>query len=230
METSLLRNLSVTMTTGAGRNTDKSSMTNEERFRLPDDKTLNDLYALQVLDQDKDKVPFKSLISPVDGAKGRNVIIFVRHFFCGHCQDYIRAMVNEPSLSPDNLSKLNPPTTLSIIGCGDPALIPDYIKQTGCPYKMYADPSRATYDKLGFVVTLAMGEEKPKYIPRSTFATVLDSLRITLASGTKALSGGKFNQNGGEMIWVDGELQYCRKMSNTTDHLEVEDLVMELTE
>lgn len=137
-------------------------------------------------------------------------------------------MIKDQNLNPDNLSKMSPPTTLSIIGCGDPGLILEYIKQTGCPYAIYADPTRATYDKLGFVVTLAMGDERPNYIPRSTIATVLDSLRITLAAGTKALSGGKFSQNGGEMIWVDGELQYCRKMSNTTDHLEVEDLSKEL--
>ena len=114
-------------------------------------------------------------------------------------------------------------TNLTIIGCGDPSCIPDYITRTGCPYDIYADPDRKLYDHLGMVSSLEMGT-KPNYIQTSVFSGVTSSMLNIIKSGPKGLRGGKFSQNGGEWLFEGGELKWCRKMQNSRDHTEVEQL------
>ena len=103
-------------------------------------------------------------------------------------------------------------------------MISTYAKDTGCLFPIYVDPTRATYDTLGFVTNVQAGESKPKYLVQSTVANVFTSIMSGLMSGSKALSGGKMSQDGGEYVWVDGKLVYSHIMQNSSDHLEIEDL------
>lgn len=41
---------------------------------------------------------------------------------------------------------------------------------------------------------------------------------------TLTTSSGKKSQNGGELIWIDGEIKWARRMQSTRDHIEIEDL------
>ena len=41
---------------------------------------------------------------------------------------------------------------------------------------------------------------------------------------TLTTSSGKKSQNGGELIWTDGEIKWARRMQSTRDHIEIEDL------
>ena len=47
---------------------------------------------------------------------------------------------------------------------------------------------------------------------------------------TLLTDSGKKSQNGGELIWVDGEIKWARRMQNTRDHVEVEELERVLDE
>lgn len=141
-----------------------------------------------------------------------------------NCMEYVRALTR--SLSPDVLSHMSPPTKLIIIGCGEPSAIQRYTIDVPCPYEVYADPTRATYDKLAFVVSLSGGNGKPEYITRGFVAGLKESMGAMLAAGLRG--GGKFSQNGGELIWVDGSLRFLHRMVDTTGHLEVKDLETEL--
>ena len=193
-------------------------------MRILSEEELQDLYSFSVLNKDKQEVPFKTLVSSEGDKHRRNIVILIRHFFCGNCEEYVRALSASEDLSPERLGEANPSTNLSIIGCGDPALIADYMKRTNCRYEIYTDPKRKIYDKLGCVINIGMGDQKPKYIAHSYTSIIMNSLWTNLSAGSKALSGGKASQNGGEFIWIDGKLEYARRMANTVDHLEVDEL------
>ncbi|KAK4984236.1 hypothetical protein LTR50_006732 [Elasticomyces elasticus] len=176
---------------------------------------------LPVLDADGRPKPFKSLYT--DSKNERHLIVFIRHFFCGHCQEYVRALAE--FLPPSTLSSLAPPAKLTVIGHGDPSLIPTYIAQTSCPFAVYADPTRKLYDAQGMTSNLGMGDKDPDYIRRGFLKVLTTSFWGELMAGRKALSGGNWSQNGGEEI-LDGEgkLVWGRKMLNTRDHAEIKEL------
>lgn len=136
------------------------------------------------------------------------------------CQEYVRALSAE--MSPPGLYLKNPPTTLTIIGCGDSSLIREYIDKTGCKYDVYTDPTRAIYLALGMVSNLSLGERKPDYIKKNFAGSVVGGIMEILTN--PMASPGKKSQNGGEWIFVDGVLRWCRRMRNTRDHTEVEEL------
>jgi len=52
---------------------------------------------------------------------------------------------------------------------------------------------------------------------------LLRSMNLTVRTGK--VNAGVISQNGGEMIFVDGELQYMHRMRNTADHTEITDLL-----
>ncbi|PNS14553.1 hypothetical protein CAC42_2610 [Sphaceloma murrayae] len=193
------------------------TMTPEEQSALPSEKSIEKLLSLDVKAEDGSSVNFKSLVN--DPSHPRVLVVFVRHFFCGFCEEYVRALMKD--VPPATLSAATPPTKLVLIGCGDSTLISDYKKRTGCAYDMYADSSRATYDSLGFAVTLANnGRKQPEYSDRSFGSVVVSSFMANLTAGvTKLFSGGKTNQNGGELVWEGGELKFIHRMAGTTDHM-----------
>ncbi|KAF2223414.1 hypothetical protein BDZ85DRAFT_318668 [Elsinoe ampelina] len=203
----------------------KGEMTPEQQIELPSEKNLEKLKGLEVKGEDGKAVSFKSLIE--DASHPRVLTIFIRHFFCGFCEEYLKALYKD--FSPPALSALNPPTKLIVIGCGDPSLIVDYKKRNNCPYEIYADPKRVTYDTLGFAVTLATGHKNIAYSDRSFASVVVSSFLTNLTAGpTKLFSGGKTAQNGGELIWVNGELKFIHRMATTTGHLGVPELKAKL--
>jgi hypothetical protein len=91
---------------------------------------------------------------------------------------------------------------------------------------MYTDPTRVTYDTLGMTCNLALGK-KPDYIENSFMGTLIGTAN-TLA--TLFTDSGKKSQNGGEFIFVDGNIQWARRMQSTRDHIEVDELIQVLEE
>ncbi|KAL9068860.1 MAG: hypothetical protein Q9161_005947 [Pseudevernia consocians] len=193
---------------------------------------------LPVLDKDRKKYTFKSLYADNENGPRRVLIIFIRHFFCGvctrnhylglavtgtdnhpqNCQEYLRTFAS--SITPESLSALSPPTEILVIGCGQPHLIPMYIEATGCPYPIYADPTRRLYHLLRMTSTLNPGKT-PEYMQRSFLSMAVKSFLQELKSGRNMLSGGDFRQVGGEFLFQNGKVTWCRRMRNTRDHAEV---------
>lgn len=137
----------------------------------------------------------------------------------------MRALAKE--LPPERLAQLTPPTSIKIIGCGDPVLIQNYIKMTDCPYEIYADPTRSLYKTLGFSVNLIANERVPTYVSRWSPPSLFKNIMISLGLAARSMTtnAGKTSQNGGELVWVDGVLEYTHRMKNTNDHLEIEQLM-----
>lgn len=135
-----------------------------------------------------------------------------------NCQEYLRTFVS--SITPNSLSALSPPTEVVVIGCGQPHLIPMYAQETGCPFPIYADPTRKLYHLLGMTSSLNPGKT-PEYMQRSFMSMAVRSFILELKSGRNMLSGGDFRQVGGEFLFQNGKVTWCRRMRNTRDHAEV---------
>ncbi|KAK0626896.1 AhpC/TSA antioxidant enzyme-domain-containing protein, partial [Immersiella caudata] len=172
---------------------------------LPSAATLARIGNFLVLDRDGKSHAFKTLYTGKHVAR-RVLIIFVRHFFCGNCQEYLRSVSS--SISPDSLLRLPISTFIAVVGCGDPGLIDMYAAETGCPFPIYADPTRKLYEELGMMRTLAMGT-RPAYTKqhlfKSSIASVVQGLK-QIKSGL-ATKGGDARQIGGEFLFEPLDLQ-----------------------
>jgi hypothetical protein len=132
-------------------------------------------------------------------------------------------------------SSLPPSTTITIIGCGAPDLIPNYMGATSSAYRMYSDPKVRLYTALGMQKKWSMGNRAPNYIRNNMLGGALKSIvqGFTWKGGRAALKAGPQSQNGGEFWFVKGEedgpmgkwkLEWCHRMRNTRDHTETADL------
>ncbi|CAL5872761.1 uncharacterized protein PFLUO_LOCUS7028 [Penicillium psychrofluorescens] len=195
---------------------------------LPSPDSCQKVENYTILDRKGDAHPFKSLYDGPDSAS-RVLVIFVRHFFCGICQEFLTALSS--SIRPEDLKRLPASTSISIVGCGDPGLIDFYATETGCPFPIFADPTRKLYDDLGMVNTLSLGT-RPDYLRKSILRNVVDSIgqalkHIPSGLGTK---GGDSRQVGGEFLFEPSDkgegkqVTWCYRMKTTRDHTEISEL------
>ena len=116
------------------------------------------------------------------------------------------------------------PTSIIVIGCGSPVMIPFYKQTTGCPFPIFAEPSRKLYKSLGMALTLDMvGSKRPEYMKDIDFKTwqVGQLKQIGKQKGTKRFKGGHLLQVGGEFLFQDGQVVWCHRMKNMRGHAEV---------
>lgn len=139
-----------------------------------------------------------------------------------NCQEYLRTLCS--SITPDMLLTLPTPTFITVIGCGTPELIDMYIETTGCPFPVYADPTRKLYEILGMTRTLDLGKKSPEYMQSSVFSAVAHSIVQVVKNGNNALKGGNLKQVGGEFLFEGGQPIWCHRMRNTRDHAEMPEL------
>ncbi|KAI9636024.1 uncharacterized protein MKK02DRAFT_25784 [Dioszegia hungarica] len=103
--------------------------------------------ALFASNRAKPYVPPTSDPSAVDPTRPppRTVLFFIRHFWCGQCQDYMFASVSQ--LDPEVLAKDN--IRVVIISNGSWKLIKAYRKLTKCSFPVYVDGPRKLYGLMG---------------------------------------------------------------------------------
>lgn len=166
---------------------------------LPSQSTIDKIGDYIVLDRHGRTHPFKSLYTGKNVAR-RVLVVFIRHFFCGNCQEYLRSL--SEAITPDALLRLPISTFIAVVGCGDPHLIDDYATETGCPFPIYTDPTRRLYEELGMCRTLAMGP-KPAYVRRSFAHTIATGVTQGLRNVKKGLAfkSGDQKQVGGEFLF-----------------------------
>ena len=68
--------------------------------------------------------------------------------------------------------------------------------------------------------TLNLGKT-PDYMQRSMFSVAFRSFIQELKSGRNMLSGGDYRQVGGEFVFQNDKVTWCRRMRNTRDHAEI---------
>ncbi|XP_014447625.1 peroxiredoxin-like 2C isoform X3 [Tupaia chinensis] len=100
---------------------------------------------LPVLDASGNPVPFGALFR-----ERRAVVVFVRHFLCYVCKEYVEDLAKIPK---SFLQEAN--VTLIVIGQSSYHHIEPFCKLTGYSHEIYVDPKREIYKTLG----LKRGEE-----------------------------------------------------------------------
>lgn len=201
-----------------------TTVTDETYRELPSAETLREAGHLRVKNEGGIEVDFNTLYT-VSNAQKRQFIIFIRHFFCGACEEYIKAISR--TLTPEKIAAAS--TSISIIGCGGSDLIADYRKRNDISFPVYADLSLELFDKLGMPKSSAPISEgwnakQPDYHSRSFFDIVWRSTYNALSSGPKAIRGGPPGQNGGALLFESGELKICHRMRTTSDYLQIGEL------
>lgn len=188
---------------------------------LPSQATINQAFETPIYATNGTAVPFGSLFTDNTPGQERILVIFIRHFFCGNCQEYVRRLSSidspfHPSHKPPLSSTTSSTTThfskpaarslprVVIIGPGLPTLIPTYVNITACSFPVYSDPSTALYDLLGMHRTFSLGHKAPIYIQHSLITgAVKSAVQIVKRVGNgDALRGGYWNVNGGEFLFV----------------------------
>ncbi|KAK8120729.1 hypothetical protein PG999_004849 [Apiospora kogelbergensis] len=190
---------------------------------LPTQATLKKLENHTVLDASRKSHTFKSLYSGPNVAR-RVLLIFVRHFFCGNCQEYLRML--SAAITPEALLALPVPTFIAVIGCGAPELINSYISETNCPYPVYADPTKLLYNELGMVRTLAMGS-RPAYMQNKSVAQTVMSGIVQGLKQVKSglvLKMGDQRQVGGEFLFEPASLSLDSPIPTPSDEEKTIDL------
>ncbi|WQF88833.1 Putative peroxiredoxin-like 2A/B/C, Thioredoxin-like superfamily [Colletotrichum destructivum] len=171
---------------------------------LPTPQILKKIEKYVVLDRHGKSHTFKSLYSGRNAAR-RVLIIFIRHFFCGNCQEFLRSL--SESVTPDALLGLPMSTFIAVVGCGNPGLIDMYLQETGCPFPVYTDPTRRLFAKLGMTRTLALGT-RPAYMRKSMIKSAAESVfqGLKQVKAGLATKSGDHRQVGGEFLFEPVEL------------------------
>ncbi|KAF4304353.1 hypothetical protein GTA08_BOTSDO07493 [Botryosphaeria dothidea] len=191
----------------------------------PSKKTLEEAGEIDIYDAEGNAKPFKSFFNGDMAIGQRQLVLFVRHFYCGACQAYLQALTQ--SIDPQTYFTMPIPTNIIIIGCGAPSMIPAYKAYTGCPFPIFADPSRALYRALGMSVSFDIGSKRPDYMrdiaPPAWLAGQIKQVgQQTRRQGVRgAMKSGNWLQIGGDFLFEDGEVVWCHRMKNYRDHTEV---------
>ena len=194
----------------------------------PDRATLAAVQEIPVYDAEGIGRPFRSLHDPKQAVHQRQLMVFVRHFYCGACQAYLKALTE--GISRQDYFSIPIPTSIIVIGCGQPDLIPHYKAFTGCPYPMFADPSRLLFKRLGMNLSLNIGRERPEYMKDISPHAWLKGQATTIRKSLKdpdgirrkdIFRGGNPMQIGGEFLFNEGEVVWCHRMRHYRNHAEV---------
>ncbi|WVW83667.1 hypothetical protein I302_105688 [Kwoniella bestiolae CBS 10118] len=189
--------------------------------RAPTQKMLFEASLLEVIDERGKKVRFGDLVR-----NRRTIVIFIRHWYCPLCAQYMNSILAEVSL--DALEEAN--VDLIIIGNGSDKMLDGYRnKSFRCPFKMYTDPTLALYRSLGLTRQTGNGgdeEHKGDYLVQSAMESTVQTVKR--ATRMPLRNPGHFTQLGGEFIF-DGTLNciYTHRMTTTRSHKPIRDICEE---
>ncbi|KAF1984939.1 hypothetical protein K402DRAFT_413623 [Aulographum hederae CBS 113979] len=190
----------------------------------PSRDTIKEAGSLFIYDSNGNALPFKSLYSGITAIGERQLIIFVRHFYCGACQAYLKRLTE--SIDHETYFSMPIPTSITVIGCGSPNLINGYRKQTGTPWPIFADPSRRLFKALGMSWSMSMGP-RPEYMDDISPVAwgVGQWEEWKQVKGVKdRFRGGNPLQIGGEWLFEDGQVIWCHRMKNMRGHAEISEV------
>ncbi|PPQ64609.1 hypothetical protein CVT26_002007 [Gymnopilus dilepis] len=216
-----------------------------KEWALPTVQQLAHAAYLPVTCEDGSQVSFGSLFD-----KTRTIVVFIRHFWCPLCQDYmssLKSIVKPEMLSAwpegdenggDLKSRL---VSFVVIGNGAPGMIHKYRQIFGLPFKVYTDPSLAIYQALGMGRDGRRGQHQHRAssVDLSTGCNCKSYVKHGLVGGLAMVvgraikvgmpvweNGGDVDQLGGEFIFGPGlKCSYAHRMQTPKGHAPIEDVL-----
>ncbi|KAI9463190.1 AhpC/TSA antioxidant enzyme-domain-containing protein [Lactarius psammicola] len=164
----------------------------------------------------------------------RTVVIFIRHFWCPLCQDYLTSLMRDA----DHAALSRSGVRLIVIGCGSYGLIRSYRQIFRLPYELYVDasPGQALYRALGMGhVPSGATKARPATEGSSTGSYVrhgvMSGLAMIVAHALRVgmpvwERGGDAAQLGGEFVLGPGlSCTYAHRMQSTSGHAPIVDVL-----
>ncbi|WWD22297.1 hypothetical protein CI109_106788 [Kwoniella shandongensis] len=154
----------------------------------------------------------------------KTVIFFIRHFWCGQCQDYTFASLS--LLDPVALEKAG--IRVVIVSNGSWKMIKAYRRLFKCPFPIYVDGPRRLYQLMGMTkMTNDFGplfKGRAAYHQRNVPGQLVQSL--TNAFRMPFANPGTITQLGGEFVLSPGwNCDFAHRMTTTSDHMEAPDVL-----
>lgn len=184
---------------------------------LPTPDQLSSARTATILDPSGNPTHFSTLLDKASSSSLPLILIFTRHFHCGMCKEFVRALSHS--------SLLTDPTRVStiIVGPGQASGLAAYKASVNNPtVQFFADPELELYHALGVTKrSLELGDGGSHH--KESFAkNLFSSVGEIVKSGSGALKGGDFKQLGGEFVWSkEGEVVFAHRMRHTKDHSEL---------
>ncbi|KAH9998923.1 hypothetical protein BJV77DRAFT_940368 [Russula vinacea] len=163
----------------------------------------------------------------------RTVAIFIRHFWCPMCQDYLASLMRDI----DHAALARSGVRLIVIGCGSYGLIRSYRQIFRLPYELFVDasPGQMLYRALG-MGHIPFGSQKVRpstehgvgsYVRHGAVSglamVVAHALRVGMPVWER---GGDASQLGGEFVLGPGlSCTYVHRMQSTTGHAPIVDVL-----
>ncbi|KAK6520471.1 hypothetical protein TWF506_000725 [Arthrobotrys conoides] len=190
--------------------------------QLPSQSEWDKALSLPIVDGDGEMHSFESLIQ-TDHEIDTVLVIFVRHFFCGLCKNYIESL--SPLITPESLKSQR--ARLIIIGCGGYSMIKPYAEELKTPFPIYTDHSRAIFKTFGMGRTLQGPAKKPAYVKTTVVEMGLKAFKHVMKSamhGGALWEAGDMSQVGGEWLIRNGRLEWGHRMPDTAGHMSAEEI------
>ncbi|KAG2141163.1 uncharacterized protein EDB93DRAFT_640310 [Suillus bovinus] len=181
---------------------------------LPTKRQLLDAAACVVVAENGIRVPFGDLFRDQ-----KTVVIFIRHFWCPLCQDYMFSITN--TVDPQVLKQSG--VNLVIISNGSYNMIKSYRQIFRTPFAVYTDPSSRIYGILGMTMKSVESKAEPRrsgYVRHSRAGgiamVIANVLRVGMPVWEKA---GDPTQLGGEFVLGPGmTASYAHRMRSRSSH------------
>ncbi|XP_055453992.1 peroxiredoxin-like 2C isoform X2 [Psammomys obesus] len=164
---------------------------------------------LPVLDASGRRLPFGALFR-----ERRAVVVFVRHFLCYVCKEYVEDLAKIPK---SVLREAD--VTLIVIGQSSYHHIEPFCKLTGYSHEIYVDPERKIYKRLG----MKRGEEisssgQSPHIKSSLLSGSLQSLWRAVTGPLFDFQGDPAQQGGTLIIGPGNSIHFVHRDRNRLDH------------
>ncbi|KAJ1034789.1 hypothetical protein NDA13_001043 [Ustilago tritici] len=151
--------------------------------------------------------------------KRRTLVCFLRHWWCGFCQQFARSFRN---IDPLPLKKAN--LDFIVVGQGDWHVIKAYREVMQVPYPMFADPKRNIYRALG--MTLRTNDASP-VCARPDYASMgmTKGILVAIKKGLFDMpirNPGDMKLLGGDFILGPGlQCSFTHRMTTADGHMDI---------
>ncbi|KAH8822842.1 hypothetical protein DL96DRAFT_1619475 [Flagelloscypha sp. PMI_526] len=191
------------------------------QWKLPSQRQLQEAARQHVVDASGVHISFGSLFE-----KRKTIVVFIRHFWCPLCQDYMFSISRGISKSLLDAADVD----LVVVSNGSHEMIPAYRRIFKTPFEVYTDPELVVYNALGMTMqTLDKGPKSTKgsYVRHGMMSgigmVVGNAVKVGMPVWEK---GGEIAQLGGEFILGPGlSCEFAHRMRYTRDHMPIVDVV-----
>ncbi|EWS73681.1 DHHC zinc finger protein (macronuclear) [Tetrahymena thermophila SB210] len=200
-------------------------MDNKKLMKVPT-KVDSELGNFLVYNENAQGIKFKTLFEDK-----RTIIVFIRHFFCYVCQDFVRALAQDINFGDLKQKNIN----LYVVGCGEISGIKNFSLETKFPSQLiYVDTQRFTYNKLGMMRAETISQVRSGKKSEDTKTSTFCGLCKTACSIITKKRQGDIYQLGGTYIFeTDGKIIYTFVDDSSNGHCsskEILDLIQKYSQ